>query len=358
MNIHDASAAYEAWLGRYMRLVGADLDRKHQRMTEGAFPFFRATFYRWCQRWRELATGERGATKVLSVGDVHVENFGTWRDADGRLVWGANDFDEPAILPWSHDLVRLAASVHVAIADGLLALRRRDVSEALLAGYEEGLVAGGRPFVLEEENGWLRRLATSELRHPTEFWRTLSALRPARAADASAVEALRRALPAPKLDATICRRVAGVGSLGRPRFVAIAAWCGGKIAREAKAIAPSAWRWSLGQAPARAETLAPRLLARAARASDPTVGVDGAWSIRRLAPHCTHIELSDLPRERDEERLIRAMGAELANVHLGTPGARDEVRRELRARRRGWLDELARALTDAVAADWRDWRRG
>src|SRR5260221_7009595 len=163
MNIQAASAAYEAWLGRYMPLVRADLDRKHTRMAEGAFPFFRATFYRWCQRWRELGAGERGATKVLGVGDVHVENFGTWRDADGRLVWGATDFDEPAILPWSQDLVRLAASVHVALGDGLLALRRRDVCDSIRDGYEEGLARGGRPFVLEEDNGWLRRIATSEL---------------------------------------------------------------------------------------------------------------------------------------------------------------------------------------------------
>jgi len=31
---------------------------------------------------------------VLAVGDLHVENFGTWRDAEGRLIWGVNDFDE------------------------------------------------------------------------------------------------------------------------------------------------------------------------------------------------------------------------------------------------------------------------
>ena len=30
----------------------------------------------------------------LSVGDLHVENFGTWRDSEGRLIWGINDFDE------------------------------------------------------------------------------------------------------------------------------------------------------------------------------------------------------------------------------------------------------------------------
>jgi hypothetical protein len=358
MNIQEASAAYESWLGRYMRLVPADLDRKHERMAREAFPFFRATFYRWCQHWRRLGAGERGATKVLAIGDAHVENFGTWRDADGRLVWGANDFDEPATLPWSHDLVRLAASAHVAIAAGLLTLRRRDSCDAVFAGYEEGLGRGGRPFVLEEENGWLRRVATSELRQPVGFWRTLDALPAARGADAAAVAALRRALPSPAVDVTIRRRVAGMGSLGRPRFVALATWHGGKVAREAKAVAPSAWLWATDKAPARAETLAPRLRARVISAPDPTVAVDGTWSLRRLAPHCTRIELGDLPRERDEERLLHAMGAELANIHLGTPRARDALRRELRAREGGWLDDLARTLEDALMRDWKAWRRG
>ena len=49
--------------------------------------------------------------KLKGVGDLHVENFGTWRDVEGRLVWGVNDFDEAYALPYTNDLVRLVASV-------------------------------------------------------------------------------------------------------------------------------------------------------------------------------------------------------------------------------------------------------
>ena len=48
--------------------------------------------------------------KVLAVGDLHIENFGTWRDSEGRLVWGVNDFDETWRLPYTQDLVRLTTS--------------------------------------------------------------------------------------------------------------------------------------------------------------------------------------------------------------------------------------------------------
>ena len=36
----------------------------------------------------------------------------------------------------------------------------------------------------------------------------------------------------------------GGGGLGRPRYVAIAKWRGGRIVREAKALVPSAWDWA------------------------------------------------------------------------------------------------------------------
>ena len=35
--------------------------------------------------------------------------YGTWRDTEGRLVWGINDFDEAYPSPYTNDLVRLAS---------------------------------------------------------------------------------------------------------------------------------------------------------------------------------------------------------------------------------------------------------
>ena len=52
------------------------------------FPFFRATFYRWLQVWPETCTELDRVPHILSVGDLRVENFGTWRDTDGRLAAG------------------------------------------------------------------------------------------------------------------------------------------------------------------------------------------------------------------------------------------------------------------------------
>jgi Uncharacterized protein conserved in bacteria (DUF2252) len=351
-----STARYEDWLGEHMPLVAADLRQKHRRMALGPFLFLRGTFYRWCQLWPAAAGDLARATPVLSVGDLHLENYGTWRDADGRLIWGINDFDEATTLPWTQDLVRLAASAHLAIFSDQLAVRRRSACDAILAGYRDALEAGGKPFVLEEEHGWLRRLATGELRHPPTFWAKMNGLPTARSVDATAAAAIERAMPARGLKIRFARRVAGLGSLGRPRFVGIADWNGGAVAREAKAMAPSAWLWAHKRG--RATGIAYNtIVARAVRVPDPTVRVAGRWLLRRLAPHCTRIDLAELPSSRDEERLLYAMGFEAANVHLGSPGARPALRRELAARRGRWLHETASALTDQVIAEWRAWRR-
>ena len=54
-------------------------------------------------------------------------------------------------------------------------------------------------------------------------------------------EALMAAMPPGVLGSEIWCRSAGLGSLGRPRWVARAKGCGDWVLREAKGIAPSAW---------------------------------------------------------------------------------------------------------------------
>ena len=88
MNIVKATRKYEDWLRLHTSVVESDLRLKHQRMKESAFIFLRATFYRWVQMWPEICSDIARAPMVLAVGDLHIENFGTWRDIEGRLIWG------------------------------------------------------------------------------------------------------------------------------------------------------------------------------------------------------------------------------------------------------------------------------
>ncbi len=73
-------------------------------MTKDVFSFLRATFYRWVVLFPQTCPELAAAPALLGVGDLHVENFGTWRDGEGRLIWGINDFDEACTLAYTSDL--------------------------------------------------------------------------------------------------------------------------------------------------------------------------------------------------------------------------------------------------------------
>jgi hypothetical protein len=357
MNIVKATRRFEEWLGRHLTLVKPDLRLKHQRMAEAAFPFLRATFYRWIQVWPEVCPDLSKAPRVLAVGDLHVENFGTWRDIEGRLVWGVNDFDEAATLPYTIDLVRLATSAVLAIEEGHLALKAKEGCAALLDGYRQSLAESGRPFVLAEQNQWLREAATGELRDPVHFWKKMETLpKVAGEIPPSAREALEHFLPERGLTYRTVKRVAGLGSLGHIRVVAIADCHGSHIAREAKAMRPSSVYWASGASDP-AEILYQVIITRAVRCPDPFVQLRGHWLVRRLAPYCSRIELSVLPGNRDELQLLFAMGWETANIHLGSQSASKEVRRHLGTLKPNWLLFAARDMAKAVSDDWRVWKK-
>jgi len=349
MDIFEATRSYQRWMARHISIVTSDLAHKHQRMRESAFVFLRGTFYRWAQLWPTVCASLADAPSVPSVGDVHMENFGTWRDLEGRLVWGVNDVDEACMLAYTNDLVRLATSATLATRHDRFKVSARDLCDAILDGYTASLEQKGSPFVLAERRGWLRRIALNELRDPATYWPQFDALRPATGHILHG--ALKAALPDPRVSDRVLNRVAGVGSLGRPRIVVLADWCGALVAREAKARVSSAAVWSTGRASAGVD--AANLLERAVRAPDPFLGLHNRWIVRRLAPDCSWIELTDWPQIRDEERLLRAMGWEVANVHLG--GRRAAIRADLKARPVRWLRDAAVAMADAVEKESRQW---
>ncbi len=354
MNVVKATKKYEAWLGEHLQIVEKDLQLKHERMAESTFSFLRATFYRWVQVFGEVCPELQRVPRILSVGDLHVENFGTWRDADGRLVWGVNDFDEACWYPYTMDLVRLATSALLAAREERLAMKYKDSTDSILAGYQQMLEKGGRPFVLEEDHAWLREIAVSKLRDPVVFWQKIDQLPTMRGEiPESAREALEHTLPEPGMKYRLAHRIAGLGSLGRVRIVAIAEWKGSHVVREAKALAPSAAHWADPSLPR--EILYGVMLRRSVRCPDPYVQLRGHWIVRRLSPHCSRIELEALGTNRSECRLLEAMGQETANIHAGN-SERGMILRDLRKRKANWLLKAAEAMVDIVDVDWKVWR--
>jgi len=321
-------------------------------MRSDAFPFFRATFYRWAQVWSGICGEAAKAPRALAVGDLHVENFGTWRDSEGRLIWGVNDFDEAWRMPYTNDLVRLATSALLA----QMICEPKEAMDSILQGYRACVEAGGKPFALAEHHRALREMATARLHDAEKFWEKFHALPEVKEEPpVGARKAIDRLMPERGLTWRVVHRIAGLGSLGRPRYVALADWRGGSIAREAKALAPSACVWA-DQGKGGGPILYQQLLNTAVRCRDPFVRLQKRWIVRRLAPDCSRIELAALPAEHDELRLLYAMGWETANVHLGSVKAK-VLARDLEKRPKGWLYRAARAMEKAMLADYEEYRK-
>ena len=333
-------------------------------MAASPFAFLRGTYWRWAETILEVCPDLAGAVPTLAVGDIHLENFGTWRDVEGRLVWGVNDFDEAAEMPYALDLVRLAASALLASPDRGRArgstrgpargMSAAAICSAVLEGYRQGLDAP-QAIVLDRDWGWLRDLLVVADKERAKFWSKIEAAKPEPPPPLYR-RVLAAAMPEPRLDVLTARRTAGTGSLGRPRWIGRSEWRGAPAVRELKVMLPSAWHRGPGrggQAIRCAEIANGRF-----RANDPWYRLEGNLLVRRLSPNNRKIEAE---AENGGVSLVtpdmlHAMGLDLANVHLGTGSRRAALLRDLARREADWLRTNAKRAAAAVARDYRDWK--
>jgi uncharacterized protein (DUF2252 family) len=148
MDILTATKDFEKWVSTRTQVIKAQLSDKHSQMAESPVQFLRGTFYRWTQMFPEICPDLGKAPAVLSVGDLHIASFGTWRDGFGRLIWGIDDFDEAYPLPYANDLVRLAVSAVLDASEGEIKVGLGNVVDVILDGYRTCLREGVKPFVL------------------------------------------------------------------------------------------------------------------------------------------------------------------------------------------------------------------
>ena len=367
MNIHESTAAFETWLHVQLADRGkcddAALMGKHADMKkEGPHAFLRGTFYRWAELWKGVKDG--GST-VAAIGDTHVENFGTWRDEEGRLVWGVNDFDEACELPWTSDLVRLGVSARLALGKlKSFKLSAEDACDAIWEGYTRSATsddAAPAPLVLAEKRDVLRSFALKLIlsKPPKEFWKKKEEkLEAAQHMPEDAMAALKAKLPDGAQILAFLQPKAGdppgMGSRGKCRFYALATWKGAKVLREAKPVVPSAMAWVRADNAGRGLL---EMLSSSRRCPDPLQEIRGKWVVRRLAADSSKIELDDLDgagaNEDRERKVFESMGAEIGNLHLGSISA-PTLREELSARGSDskWLRNAAKDWMKKVEADF------
>jgi hypothetical protein len=228
------------------------------------------------------------------------------------------------------------------------------VCVSVLKGYQRSLRKGGAPFILGADHGSLMKLAQIRSEDAADFWRKLSGF--ARVTPPPKVRALlTRALPGPPEALHFVHRPVGLGSLGRQRFAALATWRGGLVSREAKTLTTSAVHWQTNERST--ATRYGEVLARAVRAHDPSLSVQGEWVLRRLAADSRKIELNELRRGSQLYPLLEAMGWELANIHLSMPKQVRAILHDLDRRESRWLEESTAQMVKSTRRDWKAWQR-
>jgi uncharacterized protein (DUF2252 family) len=106
----------DTFAGCFGGLMQADPDAfrgKFRKMAATPFAFYRgsaALFYGDMANEDDPFSNEK-TSRVWIQGDLHAENFGTYMNNQGVIVFDVNDFDEAYIGPFTWDLKRLSASL-------------------------------------------------------------------------------------------------------------------------------------------------------------------------------------------------------------------------------------------------------
>ena len=216
--------------------------RKYRAMCASAFAFYRGTAHLFWEDARAHRTSIPEAPLVWACGDLHFENFGCYRGANGLAYFDLNDFDEAALAPATWELTRFVTSLYVAAP--ALALRRSDLTELamhFLSSYQSALATGKAQWIERATaTGMVRTLFRRVKR------RTRAMLLASRTVSQGGRRVLRidgeRTLALPRDERAqllaafrsyfathhegrkikpvdIARRIAGLGSLGNRRYV-------------------------------------------------------------------------------------------------------------------------------------------
>jgi uncharacterized protein (DUF2252 family) len=369
------------------------MEMKYAAMRADPFGFFRGTAHLFYEDWPDSSPLD--ATPLTwSCGDLHLENFGTFRGVNGLAYFDINDFDEAALAPAGRDLARLATST--VLATGLMRLpanEERALWNAAQMSYADAL-RHAKPLWIERATarGLIKRLLKAVKRRSqgdlldtrTRWHRGRRALwidgvhfLRATAEDRAHVmrgfgrTAFLKANPAYYRVIDIARRIAGTGSLGLQRFAILVHGHGGRngnVILDLKQAAPSVLAASVRVEQPHWNSEAERVVTiqRWFQAVSPpslhAVRTNGAsYILRELQPMEDRLSLEHARDKRKRlETSLRSMTDVLAWDQLrsaGRHGSASVEELEAMGHDRRWcrpLVEYSHTYADVVRGYWKD----
>jgi uncharacterized protein (DUF2252 family) len=338
---------------------------KIERMAAGPFAFFRGTFHLFARDIVdgvvELATRE-GEFEFDIVGDIHSENYGTFKADDGLVHYDVNDFDETTRGNLNFDICRLATSLFLAARERGGSLN--ETTQAVLAGtgaYIDRLrqaLKKGKPAEYDIHEGQPSESAAvndlvsagaarrrpafiADITEPCDRGRRLR--RSPRYFNLPEEERQRverlltdyrkrltTELPRPDYYTVedVCGRVSGIGSMGRYRYGVLISGKSSADARnvllEFKEARPSGYDIARGRdagpatLPLRAAAvIAVQRQSQAACSGHLGFAVDGdlSFQVREIGPADARVDTRSLKAAVDLECVAKVQGEILARIH-------------------------------------------
>ncbi len=122
---------------------------KYKAMLESSFRFLRGGCHLY---YEDVANGFKIPDSPCTwlCGDLHLENFGSFRGGDGEVYFDINDFDEALLGPALYDVSRLLVSIQLACTTA--GYKKEYINKLLLTlidGYKKILLTG-KPITVED----------------------------------------------------------------------------------------------------------------------------------------------------------------------------------------------------------------
>ena len=368
---------------------------KYEALCSGAFRFLRGTCHLFYEDW-PTRSPLNSAPRTWISGDLHLENFGSYKGDDRIIYFDINDFDEAVLAPCTFELARFATSVLLGAQDfgagtsqctelarqfldayagalGRGKARRveRLVAEGMVRELLDALLLRTRRQLLDrrtERRGARRRLKLGK--------RALPASPQQRRAVTAFLASYARSQQSPAffrvLD--VARRVAGTGSLGVQRYVVLVEGKGSpddNYLLDLKEARPTALapfvpcrqpRWA--NEAERVVTIQDRMQVVAPALLHAVIMEKKGFILRELQPSEDRLTLADWGGRMNKlESVMRTMGRVAAWGQLRSGGRQGSaIADELIAfaGKSGWQGEVlkyAQSYAQQVTADWQAFRK-
>ncbi|MHC1480128.1 DUF2252 domain-containing protein [Frateuria aurantia] len=369
------------------------LARKYAAMRTDPFVFLRGSCHLFYARLPSAGVLRKAPASWI-CGDLHMENFGSYKGDNQLVYFDLNDFDEATLAPCSWELLRLLTSVRFAMSDlGLKGDAIDHLCEVTVDAYASELQHGKARWIERDTADGLIGELLGNLRSRRDLLakRTIVEdgrrrlrvdglkLLPASQDQSRAVRKLLKQVgKARKATAyfevlDVARRVAGTGSLGVARYIALVQGKGGEDGQALldlkQALGSSLHpglemraRWST---PAEQVVAIQRRMQAVSPALLQAVVMDGtSFVLRALQPSEDRVDLhTDKGSAAHLQGLLVRMGQLTAWAQLRSSGrdgsacADDLIAYALKRRWKHRLVDLSAECAQRVQRDWKAFAR-